>query len=85
LQDENYAAGAYIPVGKYHYTVEFYAPLYKMISKYLKDVTDVFYNWLAGVVEVICNIVRKIYTGDIGTYVTYILLFLAILIYIYLR
>jgi NADH-quinone oxidoreductase subunit M len=84
-QEDNYAAGAPIPEGKYHYTVDFYAPLYKMISKYLKDIVDIFYYWIAGIVESLCNVVRKIYSGDIGTYVGYILLFLAVLIYIYLR
>jgi NADH-quinone oxidoreductase subunit M len=83
-QEDNYAAGAPIPEGKYHYTVEFYAPLYKMISKYLKDIVDIFYYWVAGIVESLCNVVRKIYSGDIRTYVGYILLFLAVLIYIYL-
>jgi len=83
-QEDNYAAGAHIPVEKYHYTVDFYAPLYKMISKYLKDIVDIFYYWIAGIVESLCNVVRKIYSGDIGTYVGYILLFLAVLIYIYL-
>ena len=83
-QEDNYAAGAPVPEGKYHYTVEFYAPLYKMISKYLKDIVDIFYYWIAGIVESLCNSIRKIYSGDIRTYVGYILLFLAVLIYIYL-
>ncbi|MCK4644338.1 hypothetical protein KAU32_11975 [bacterium] len=84
-QDDNYAAGAFVPVEKYNYTVEFYAPLYKMIRKYLKDVIDIFYCWIAGLVDALCNGIRKIYTGDIGTYVGYILFFLAFLIIIYLR
>lgn len=84
-QEDNYAAGAHIPEGKYHYTVEFYAPLYKIIRKYLKDVIDIFYYWIAAIVEGSCDSIRKIYTGDIGTYVSYILFFLAFLIFIYLR
>jgi len=84
-QENNYAAGSYIPEGKYHYTVEFYAPLYRMIAPYLKDVIDDFYNWLAERIKVLCNGIRKIYTGDVGTYVLYILFFLALLIFIYLR
>jgi len=84
-QEDNYAAGAHIPVGRYHYTVDFYAPLYKIISKYLKDIVDIFYYWIAEMVENLCNVVRKIYSGDIRTYVGYILLFLAVLVYIYLR
>ncbi|GAI10549.1 unnamed protein product, partial [marine sediment metagenome] len=31
-QDDNYAAGAAIPKEKYHYTVDFYNPLHRMIS-----------------------------------------------------
>jgi len=84
-QESNYAAGSYIPEGKYHYTVEFYGPLYRMIAPYLRDVIDDFYNWLAERIKVLCNGIRKIYTGDVGIYVLYILFFLALLIFIYLR
>jgi len=84
-QEKNYASGSYIPEGKYHYTAEFYAPLYRMIAPYLRDLIDDFYNWLAVRVKSLCNTIRKIYTGDVGIYVLYILFFLALLIFIYLR
>jgi len=79
-QEDNYAAGAAIPVGRYSYTVEFYNPLYRMIGRYLRDVVDEFYYWIAGRVRVLSDGVRRVYTGDLGNYVVYILLFLAFLI-----
>ncbi len=81
-QDSNYAAGAYIPKDKYHYTVEFYKPLYRMITPYLRDFVDEFYMKLAGWTQKLCYGVRRVYTGDVGYYVIYIILFLAILILI---
>jgi proton-translocating NADH-quinone oxidoreductase chain M len=84
-QEDSYAAGAYIPKEKYHYTVKFYNPLYRMIIPYLRDVIDEFYYWIANSVKKFCNGVRKIYTGDVGNYVLYIIFFLALLIFIQLR
>jgi len=81
-QEDTYAAGTYIPKDKYHYTVDFYNPLYRMITPYLKDVIDTFYNWIARSVGKFSNVIRKIYTGDVGNYVLYIILFLAVLIFI---
>jgi len=81
-QDSNYAAGAYIPKDKYHYTVELYKPLYRMIAPYLRDFVDEFYMKLAGWTKKLCYGVRRVYTGDVGYYVIYIILFLAILILI---
>jgi len=79
-QDDSYAAGAAIPKEKYHYTVNFYDPLYRMIAPYLRDFVDEFYTKLARCVQNLCGGVRRIYTGDVGNYVMYIVLFLALLI-----
>ena len=79
-QDDNYAAGAYVPKDKYYYTVDFYNPLYRMITPYLRDFADEFYMRLAGWGRSLCGKLRRIYTGDIGNYVMYIVLFLALLI-----
>ncbi len=84
-QEDTYAAGAAIPRDKYHYTVDFYNPLYRMITPYLKDFIDAFYNKLADWTQNICSIVRRIYTGYIGDYVMYIVLFLAVLIFVQLK
>jgi len=81
-QDDNYAAGAFIPEEKYHYTVDFYNPLYRMITPYLRDFVDDFYQRLARGVKNLGNGIRRIYTGDVGYYVMYIILFLALLIFV---
>ena len=82
LQDDTYAAGSYIPEGKYHYTVNFYNPLSRITSPYLKDFVDTFYLKLSRGVEVFAEGIRRIYTGDVGNYVVYIVFFLALLIFI---
>ena len=84
-QEDSYAAGAHIPKDKYHYTAEFYNPLYRMIKPFLRDVTDEFYYWIAASVQRLCDLVRRIYVGDVGYYVTYIILFLAFLIFVQLK
>jgi len=84
-QEDSYAAGSYIPKGKYHYTVGFYNPLYQMIAPYLRDVMDEFYYWIADRVQGICDRIRRVYVGDVGYYVIYIILFLASLIFVQLR
>jgi formate hydrogenlyase subunit 3/multisubunit Na+/H+ antiporter MnhD subunit len=84
-QEDSYAAGAHIPKEKYHYTAEFYNPLYRMIKPFLRDVTDEFYYWIAASVQRLCDLVRRIYVGDVGYYVTYIILFLAFLIFVQLK
>jgi formate hydrogenlyase subunit 3/multisubunit Na+/H+ antiporter MnhD subunit len=81
-QDDNYAAGAAIPKDRYHYTVDFYNPLYRMITPYLRDFVDEFYMKLANWTRGLGNGVRRVYTGDVGYYVTYIILFLALLIFV---
>jgi NADH-quinone oxidoreductase subunit M len=84
-QDDSYAAGAYTPVDKYHYTAEFYDPLYRMIKPFLRDIIDEFYYWVASSVQRFAGSVRSIYSGDVGYYVMYIILFLALLIFIQMR
>jgi len=84
-QYDNYAAGAAIPKGKYHYTVDFYNPLQRMIAPYLKDFVDAFYMKIARWTQSFCNTVRLIYTGYVGNYAMYIVLFLALLILIQLK
>jgi NADH-quinone oxidoreductase subunit M len=85
LQDDNYAAGAYVPRDRYHYTSGFYDPLFGMLRPYLRDVIDEFYYLLAAVVQRASDVVRRLYTGDVGNYVTYIILFAAGLILVQLR
>jgi formate hydrogenlyase subunit 3/multisubunit Na+/H+ antiporter MnhD subunit len=84
-QDDSYAAGAAVPRGKYHYTVDFYNPLYRMLSPYLRDFVDEFYMKLAQWVRGLGNGARRVYTGDVGYYVIYIVLFLALLILVQVR
>lgn len=79
-QEDNYAAGAAIPAGRYSYTVDFYNPLYRMIRRYLRDIFDEFYYWIAGRVQAFGDMVRRVYMGDVGIYAMYILLFLSMLI-----
>ena len=84
-QDDSYAAGGAVPRGKYHYTVDFYNPLYRMLSPYLRDFVDEFYMKLAQWTRGLGNGVRRVYTGDVGYYVIYIVLFLALLILVQVR
>jgi len=84
-QHDSYAAGAHTPKDKYHYTAEFYNPLNRMLRPYLRDVIDEFYYWIAASVQRICGGIRRIYTGDVSYYVTYIILFLALLIFVQIK
>jgi formate hydrogenlyase subunit 3/multisubunit Na+/H+ antiporter MnhD subunit len=84
-QEDTYAAGAAIPEEKYHYTANFYSPLDRMIRPFVIDFADVFYMKLAKWVDDVSNRIRRIYTGYAGHYVMYILLFLAVLIFVQLK
>ncbi|MBN2456537.1 MAG: hypothetical protein JXB29_08410 [Sedimentisphaerales bacterium] len=84
-QEDSYAAGAHTPVDKYHYTAEFYNPLHRMIKPFLRDVIDEFYYWIASSVRSLAGSVRRIYSGDVGNYVMYIILFLALLIFVQMK
>lgn len=83
-QEDSYAAGSYIPEGKYHYTVDFYNPFSRMVRPWLKDRIDRFYSWISRISENLAEQVRRIYTGDLGYYVIYIILFVAVLIFVQL-
>lgn len=84
-QYDNYAAGSFVPEDKYHYTVNFYDPLNRMLIPFLKDFIDIFYMRLAKSIKSLGNGIRRIYSGDVGHYITYIILFLALLIFIQLK
>jgi len=84
-QEDSYAAGVHIPKDKYHYTAEFYNPLYRMIKPFLRDIVDEFYYWIASCIQRLAGIIRRIYSGDVGYYVMYIILFLAFLIFVQLK
>jgi NADH-quinone oxidoreductase subunit M len=84
-QEDSYAAGTHTPADKYHYTAEFYNPLHRMVKPFLRDVIDEFYYWIASSVRSFAGSVRRIYSGDVGYYVMYIILFLAVLIFVQMR
>lgn len=84
-QYDNYAAGFAIPKDKYHYTVEYYAPFYRIATPFLVDIFDIIYERIAKATENICDCIRKIYTGYVGNYVMYIVFFMAFLILIQLK
>jgi hypothetical protein len=80
LQDDTYAAGHYIPKDKYAYTAEFYAPLFDIIKPIFREWVNIFIEKLIGFGNNLSDRIRKIYAGDLGTYVLYIVLFLAFLL-----
>jgi formate hydrogenlyase subunit 3/multisubunit Na+/H+ antiporter MnhD subunit len=80
-QENSYAAGSYVPKEKYHYTVDFYNPFFRMVRPWLRDRIDQFYSWIGSTSEKLAELVRRIYTGDLGYYVIYIILFVAVLIF----
>ncbi|MBN2035666.1 MAG: hypothetical protein JW768_02880 [Chitinispirillaceae bacterium] len=79
-QGDNYAAGAAIPADRYSYTVDFYNPLYRMIRRYLRDIFDEFYYWMADRVQTVSDMARQLYMGDVGNYAVYIFLFITVLL-----
>jgi NADH-quinone oxidoreductase subunit M len=81
-QADTYAAGAAVPRDRYNYTVKFYDPLLRMISPYLKDIFNTFYMKIAYFTGDLCNGIRKIYTGYVGNYVMYIVLFISLIIFV---
>jgi len=84
-QEDSYAAGTHIPKDKYHYTAEFYNPLYRMVKPFLRDVIDEFYYWIASSMQRLSGSIRRVYAGDVGYYVMYIILFLAVLIFVQVK
>lgn len=84
-QYDSYAAGAAVPKDKYHYTVDYYHPFTKMIAPYFRDFIEIFYLKLAKIIQNLCDSTRKMYTGYLGNYVMYIVLFLALLMLVQLK
>lgn len=84
-QDDNYAAGAAVPKDRYIFSVDFYAPFYRMVEGFLKDYLDIFYGKIARITEALCDNIRKFYNGYVGNYIMYIILFLGFLIFVQLK
>lgn len=80
-QYDNYAAGARVPVGQYQHSVKFYDQADRLIRPYLRDRIDDFYSWIAAMSTDFFEQLRKIYTGNVNTYATWIVLFVAVLIF----
>jgi formate hydrogenlyase subunit 3/multisubunit Na+/H+ antiporter MnhD subunit len=80
LQEDTYAAGHYIPKDKYAYTAEFYAPLFDIIKPIFREWVNIFVEKLTLFGDNLSDRIRRIYVGDLGTYVLYIVLFLAFLL-----
>ena len=83
-QDDNYAAGAAVPQEKYSFTRDFYGPLRGIVGPWVRDAADRFIMGTGRSVGHVSEAVRRIYSGYAGTYVLYILLFLAALIFVHL-
>jgi len=82
LQHDSYAAGTYVPPNRYHYAADFYSPFSGMIRGYARDFVDAFYCWIGGQIRTVCDAARRIYTGDVGNYVGYIVFLLAFLVFV---
>jgi NADH-quinone oxidoreductase subunit M len=80
-QYDNYAAGAPVPVGQYQHSVRFYDQADRIIRSYLRDRVDDFYGWISTQSTAFFEQVRKIYAGNINTYALWIVLLLAVLIF----
>ena len=80
-QYDNYAAGARVPVGQYQHSVKFYDQADRLIRPYLRDRIDDFYSWIAAMSTDFFEQLGKIYTGNVNTYATWIVLFVAVLIF----
>jgi NADH-quinone oxidoreductase subunit M len=81
-QEDSYAAGFYVPEGKYHFTVKFYNPFSRLAENWVKDRVDIFYIWLTKIAGKTAERIRHIYTGELGFYLIYIVLTLATLIFV---
>jgi NADH-quinone oxidoreductase subunit M len=79
-QFDSYGAGSYVPADRYQYSVQFYQRAYEAIGPYVRDRADDFYGWLTDKAEGLFEQARRIYTGNVNTYVAYIVLLLALLI-----
>jgi formate hydrogenlyase subunit 3/multisubunit Na+/H+ antiporter MnhD subunit len=79
-QFDSYGAGSYVPADRYQYSVNFYQRAYEFIRPYVRDRADDFYRWLVAKAEGFFEEARKIYTGNVNSYVAYIVILLALLI-----
>jgi len=79
-QFDSYGAGSYVPTDRYQYSVNFYQRAHELMGPYLRDRVDDFYGWLVAKAEGFFEEARKIYTGNVNTYVAYIVILLALLI-----
>ena len=79
-QFDSYGAGSYVPADRYQYSANFYQRADEFIGPYVRDRVDDFYRWFVGKAEGFFEEARKVYTGNVNTYVAYIVLFLAMLI-----
>ena len=79
-QDDTYAAGHYAPRDKYAYTSDFYAPLFNIIKPIFREWVSILNGKIVRFGRALSDSVRRIYVGDLGTYVLYIVLFLAFLL-----
>lgn len=79
-QEDTYAAGHYAPRDKYAYTSDFYAPLFNLIKPIFREWVSILNGKIVRFGRALSDSVRRIYVGDLGTYVLYIVLFLAFLL-----
>ena len=79
-QEDTYAAGHPAPRDKYAYTSEFYAPLFREMKPIFREWVSIFFEKIVKFGGTLSDTIRKIYVGDLGTYVLYIVLFLAFLL-----
>ena len=79
-QFDSYGAGSYVPTDRYQYSVKFYQRAHELIGPYVRDRVDDFYRWFIAKAEGFFEEARKIYTGNVNTYVAYIVLLVALLV-----
>jgi NADH-quinone oxidoreductase subunit M len=77
---DSYGAGSYVPADTYQYSVNFYQPAQEFIGPYVRDRADDLYAWLVAKAEGFFEQARKVYTGNVNTYVAYIVIALALMI-----
>ncbi len=81
-QADSYAAGAAVPEGRYQYSMHFCDPLRRMVTPWLTDRVDAFYMGLTVWFTDVSDGLRRFYTGYVGHYVMYVVLFLSALIFV---
>jgi len=82
-QYDNYAGGEKVtPETLYHYSAEFYAPLYRIIKPVLRYSVDSFYMWTANLVQRLSNFVYEYFNYNFSRAFYFIIIFSA-LIFVY--